>query len=216
MVRFVREFVAGLLVLGLGGGCVHGSDGVRERIGDARFDAKSVTTPTESYHLLSDGSWAGTHGDRYMVQEGALQAVAPFATSGPIVGGQTRVWIDREGDGVRFIPTSSRATNWTFVTEDGKAIPRDLEVPLYIAAQLGLGGLWVTYHDPDYLDAVWHLGTDCSVVVFDLQGRRVAGWFERQGGNPCPAPRFPDAQVLARLAQRRNERWASPLRPPAD
>jgi hypothetical protein len=215
MVRFVRGFVAGVLVLGLGG-CVHGSDGTRERIGDARFDATSVTTPNESYYLLSDGSWAGSRGDRYIVQDGALQAMAPFATSGPIVGGQTRVWIDREDDGLRFTPTSSRATKWTFVSEDGKAIPRDLEIPLYIAAQLGLGGLWVTYHDPDYLDAVWHLGTDCSVVVFDLKGRRVAGWYERQGGNPCPAPKFPDVQVLARLAQVRNERWASPLRPPAD
>jgi hypothetical protein len=142
--------------------------------------------------------------------------VAPFATSGPIVGGQTRVWIDRNADGVRFTPTSTRAANWRFVTEDGKGIPADLEIPLYIAANLGLGGLWVTYRDPDYLDVVWHLGPDCSVVVFDLQGRRVAGLLERQGGDPCPAPRFPDSQVLARLEQRRSERWASPMRPPAD
>jgi len=215
MVRFVRGVVAGLLVLWLGG-CVHGPDGVRQRTGEARFDAQTVTSPTESYSRLSDGSWGGLRGDRYMVQDGALQAVAPFATSGPIIGGATRVWIDRDADGVRFTPTSTRAANWTFVTEDGKGIPADLEVPLYIAAQLGLGGLWVTYHDPDYLEAIWHLGADCSVVVFDLKGRRVAGWLERQGGDPCPAKRFPDAQVLARLEQRRNERWASPLRPPAD
>jgi len=215
MVRFVRGFLGGLLVLGLGA-CATASDGVRERIGDARFDAKSVTTPTESYFLLSDGTWAGSRGDRYWVQDGALQAVAPFATSGPIIGGQTRVWIDRADDGVHFTPTSSRAAHWTFVTEDGKGIPRDLEVPLYIAAQLGLGGLWVTFHDPDYLEPLWHLGADCQVVVFDLSGRRVAGWYERQGGDPCPAARFPDGQVLSRLAQRRNERWASPLRPPAD
>ena len=216
MLRFVRGVVGGLLVFGLGGCAHYGPDGTWERTGDARFDAKSVTTPTDSYNLLTDGTWAGSRGDRYVVRDGALQAVAPFASSGPIIGGQTRVWIDREGDGVRFTPTSSRAEHWTFVTEDGKGIPSDLEVPLYIDANLGLGGLWVTYSDPDYLEATWHLGTDCSVVVFDLNGRRVAGWLERQGGNPCPTPRFPDAQVLARLAQRRNERWASPLRPPAD
>ena len=215
MMRLVRGVVGGLLVVGLGA-CATANDGVRERVGDARFDAKSVTTPTDSYFLLSDGTWAGSRGDRYWVQDGALQAVAPFASSGPIVGGQTRVWIDREGDGVSFTPTSSRAEHWTFVTEDGSAIPKDLEVPLYIAANLGLGGLWVTYHDPDYLEALWHLGTDCEVVVFELNGRRVAGWFERQGGNPCPAAKFPDAQVLSRLSQRRNERWASPVRPPAE
>ena len=215
MVRFVRGVVAGLLILGLAG-CVHGPDGVRERSGEARFDAQSVSSSTESYNRLSDGSWAGLRGDSYLVQDGALQAAGPFATSGPIIGGATRVWIDREDDGLRFTPSSSRATRWTFVTEDGKGIPHDLEVPLYIAAQLGLGGLWVTYHDPDYVDALWHLGSDCAVVVFDLQGRRVAGWYERPGGDPCPAPKFPDGQVLTRLAQRRNERWASPLRPPAN
>ena len=49
-------------------------------------------------------------------------------------------------------------------------------------------------------------------MVFDLQGRRVAGWAERRGGNPCPAVRFPDAQVLAFLENGRNEHWESPLR----
>ena len=59
MMRLVRGVVGGLLVVGLGA-CATANDGVRERVGDARFDAKSVTTPTDSYFLLSDGTWAGS------------------------------------------------------------------------------------------------------------------------------------------------------------
>lgn len=213
MVPFIRGVVAGCLALGLVG-CATSSDGTRERTGLARFDASSVSSPTASYSLQSDGTWAGMRGDRYMVKNDEIQAVAPFATSGPIVGGSTKIFIDRDDNGLHFTPTAGQSPNWTFVTEDGGAIPRDLEVPLYIAARLGLGGLWVTYHDPDYREEWWHLGTDCEVVVFDLQGRRVAGWVQRRGGTRCPETRFPDARVLAILEQGRREHWVSPNRPP--
>lgn len=208
MARSRLGAVVGLLVLG---GCVHTPDGVRKRTGLARFDANSVTSPTNSYTREADGTWAGLKGDRYIVEDDSIRAVAAFATSGFIVSGSTRVNIDRAADGVAFIPTAAHA-NWIFVTEDGRAIPRDLEVPMYFAARLGMGGTRITFPDPDYREEWWHLGPDCSVTVFDLQGRRVAAWAQRRGGVACPQVHFPDPKILAFLEKGRNEHWESPLR----
>jgi len=49
-------------------------------------------------------------------------------------------------------------------------------------------------------------------VLFDIQGRQVAGWVARQG-SVCPAPRYLGAEVLARLNGERNEVWESSARP---
>src|SRR5262249_60530944 len=101
VVPFIRGVVAGCLALGLVG-CATSSDGTRERTGLARFDASSVSSPTASYSLQSDGTWAGMRGDRYMVKNDEIQAVAPFATSRPIVGGSTKIFIDRDDNGLHF------------------------------------------------------------------------------------------------------------------
>ncbi|HET6982065.1 MAG TPA: hypothetical protein VFI53_07985, partial [Myxococcaceae bacterium] len=98
------------------------------------------------------------------------------------------------------------------VTEDGQPIPTDLEAPLYIAACLGLGGHWIDLYTPGSEKAGIPLEPDCATVLFDLQGRQVAGFVARQGA-VCPAPVYPGRDALARLIAVRNEVWESPERP---
>ena len=101
---------------------------------------------------------------------------------------------------------------WIFVTEDGDGIPAELQVPLYIAAQLGLGGHWIDLYTPGSEKAGIPLEADCATVLFNLQGRQVAGFVAKQGA-VCPEPRYPGRDALSRLIAVRNEVWESPERP---
>jgi len=55
------------------------------------------------------------------------------------------------------------------------------------------------------------LKPDCALVLFELQGRQVAGWAARKGA-VYPEPRYPGRDALARLVAVRNEVWESPYR----
>jgi hypothetical protein len=55
------------------------------------------------------------------------------------------------------------------------------------------------------------LKPDCALVLFELQGRQVAGWAARKG-SVCPEPRYPGRDALARLVADRDEVWESPYR----
>jgi len=49
-----------------------------------------------------------------------------------------------------------------------------------------------------------------QAVLFDLQGRQVAGWAASKGAR-CPDPYCPEG-ALQRLVQSRNETWETQLR----
>ena len=49
-------------------------------------------------------------------------------------------------------------------------------------------------------------------MLFDLQGRQVAGFVARQGG-ACAEPRYPGKATLMKMISVRNEVWESPERP---
>jgi hypothetical protein len=183
------------------------------RTGAARFDAHSVTSPKAVITLESDGTWAQIGGNRYELVGDELRLIGGGAGSwrGPLIRPYASVRIDHLPNGLRYTP-SYPASAWTFVTEDGKPLPPDLEVPLYFAARIGLGGQWVNIWQPAMDDTGPHLDADCGLVLFELQdGRQVAGWLVNREAT-CPKPRYPGRENLARLIYTRNEVWVSPER----
>ena len=207
-----RGLIAALVsVASMTAGCAHDSEGHQIREGLARFDATSVgTAGGPVVRLRPDGTW-GLGVTQYERVGDQLRAVGGLTA---LIRGYSYVEIERLPDGVRYTPSSYSAPIWTFVTEDGKPIPADLEVPLYFAACIGLGGQWVNIWEPARDDTGPRLVTDCGVVLFELKdGRQVAGWMAHQGA-VCPAPRYPGRETLARLIDARNEVWESPQRPP--
>jgi hypothetical protein len=195
-----RSQVIAVVLALLATGCAHyDKQGHCVRTGPARFDAQSVSAPGIVYTLEGDGTWAGLDGDRYQRVGDDLSKVGAFSPTPSLIRPSGWVTIDRR-------------PIWTFVTEDGEPIPSDLEVPLYLAATLGLGGQWIDLFTPGSEQAGIPLKPDCAVVLFDLQGRQVAGFVSRQGA-ACSDPRYPGQQTLARLVKVRNEVWETPVRP---
>ena len=208
-----RGHVFGAVLVFLAAGCAHyDTQGRWVRTGPARFDARSVSAPGIVYTLEGDGTWAGMDGDRYERVGDDLRKVGAFGPTPSLIRPSGWVTIDRRPDGLMYLPSYSGGRIWTFVTEDGKPIPADLEIPLYLAARLGLGGHWIDVYTPGSEQAGIPLEADCAAVLFDLQGRQIAGFVVRQGA-ACPDPRYPGKQVLARLISARNEVWESPERP---
>lgn len=206
-----RSFIALTAVL-VGSGCAHDAEGHRLRSSTVRFDERSVSGPSIFYTLEEDGTWAGMSGDRYALEGSEIRKVgAGFDHTGALIRPSGWVDIERRPDGIVYEPSWPISTIWTFVTEDGQPIPRNLEVPLYLTAQLGLSGAWVNLHVPGSELAGVELKPDCAVVLFELQGRQVAGWATRKGA-VCPEPRYPGRDALARLVAVRNEVWESPYR----
>jgi hypothetical protein len=194
-------------------GCAsYNSEGYRLRTTTTRFDAQSLTSPLASYTLAPDGTWGGLRGDRYEKVGDDIRKVGAYSPTPSLIRPSGWVSIDRRPDGVMFTPSWLSAPVWTFITEDGQAIPADLEVPLYLATVLGLDGHWVNLWTPGSEYAGIELQADCGMVFFDLQGRQVAGWAARQGA-VCPAPRYPGKSTLAKLSTQRHEIWESPTRP---
>ncbi len=204
--------VAVVVMAALAEGCAHDSGGHVIREGLARFNATSVGTAAGPLvMLLPDGTW-GLGVTRYIREGDQLRAVGAVHGDG-LMRPYSYVTIATLPDGVRYTPSYQSAPIWTFVTEDGQPIPADLEVPLYFAARIGLGGQWVDIWERPTDDTGPRLVTDCGVVLFELQGgRQVAGWVANNGAT-CPAPRYPGRETLARLIYTRNEVWESPQRP---
>ncbi|HVP63156.1 MAG TPA: hypothetical protein VMT11_21550 [Myxococcaceae bacterium] len=208
-----RAQVFGMVLVFVAAACAHqDSEGHRVRTGSVRFDARSVSAPNIVYTLEDDGTWAGMGGDRYERLGDDLRKVGAFSPTPSLIRPSGWVTIDRRPDGLMYIPSYLGAPIWTFVTEDGRPLPADLEVPLYLAARLGLSGHWIDLHTPGSEQAGIPLEADCSVVLLELRARQVAGFVGRQGA-ACPEPRYPGLDALARLAAVRNEVWESPERP---
>ena len=206
-----RAIIVAATVL-FGGGCAHDAEGHRVRSSTVRFDERSVSGPNISYTLEEDGTWAGMGGDRYALEGSEIRKVgAGFDHTGALIRPSGWVDIERRPDGLVYEPSWPTSTIWTFLTEDGQPIPRNLEVPLYLTARLGLSGAWVDLHVPGSEEAGVELKPDCALVLFAIQGRQVAGWAARKGA-VCPEPRYPGRDALARLVAVRNEVWESPYR----
>ena len=206
-----RSIIAVAVVL-LAIGCAHTADGHRVRASTVRFDERSISGPNISYTLEVDGTWAGMGGDRYALEGSEIRKVgAGFDHTGALIRPSGWVDIERRPDGLVYEPSWPTSTIWTFLTEDGQPIPRNLEVPLYLTARLGLSGAWVDLHVPGSEEAGVELKPDCALVLFAIQGRQVAGWAARKGA-VCPEPRYPGRDALARLVAVRNEVWESPYR----
>jgi len=84
-------------------------------------------------------------------------------------------------------------------------------VPLYLLTRIELDGQWVNLRTPHSELAGVPLPPDCALVLFDLQGRQVAGWAASKGAS-CPEPSYP-AGALPRLVEARNEVWQTQYRP---
>lgn len=184
-------------------GCAHDGEGHRIRTGNIRFDAQSVTGPGLIISRNSDGTWGA-----FRVEKVGNQIRGGFWGALGFYG-----WVEVETlpDGIKYTPSSYWGPIWTFITADGKPLPADLEIPLWLAAGYGLGGQWVTIRTPGSEVAGVDLRPNCSLVLFDLGERQVAGWVAGQGA-VCPEPRYPGRDALARLVEYRNEVWESPLR----
>jgi hypothetical protein len=194
-------------------GCAHyDQQGRAVRTGPARFDAKSVTAPGISYTLQEDGAWAGLEGDRYERHGDDIRKIGGYSPTPSLIRAWGWVAIDERPGGLSYTPSYPGGAVWIFVTEDGDGIPAELQVPLYIAAQLGLGGHWIDLYTPGSEKAGIPLEADCATVLFNLQGRQVAGFIAKQGA-VCPEPRYPGRDALSRLIAVRNEVWESPERP---
>ncbi len=207
----LQRIAAVVSVAAIAGCAAHDAQGREVRTGPARFDAQSVTSPKGAYSLASDGTWGGLLGDRYeRVYDAIPQGrwVQRDAVAHPSFRKRSDRASARWRD-VRAVVLLGRGLD--FVTEDGKPLPENLEVPLYLAARLGLGGQWINVLDPAD-DGGLRVDADCGLVLFDIQGRRVAGWLNRRGA-VCPAPKYPGSETLAHLVQARNEVWESPDRP---
>lgn len=208
-----RRQVFGVVLAFVMAGCAHyDQQGRAVRTGPARFDAQSVSAPGNVYTLERDGTWAGIYGDRYELVGDDIQKVGAFGPTPSIIPPSGWVTIDRRPDGLMYLPSYPGGQIWTFVTEDGQPIPTELEVPLYFAARLGLGGQWIDVHTPDSEQAGIPLHTDCATVLFDLQGRQLAGFVATKGA-ACFDQRYPGKQALNKLISIRNEVWESPERP---
>src|SRR5262249_24263294 len=211
--HMTRTHVLGAALALVAAACAHhDSQGRRVRTGPARFDAQSVTAPGIAYTRSADGTWAGLQGDRYELVGDDLRKVGAFSPTPSLIAPSGWVTIDRLPNGFAYTPSYLSAPVWTFVTEDGQPIPADLEIPLYLAASLGLGGQWINISTPGSELTGLPLHADCSTVLFDMQGRQVAGFATRQGAS-CPEPRYPGRETLSRLVKARNEVWESPQRP---
>jgi len=196
----------------LAAGCAHDAEGHRVRSSTVRFDDRSVSGPGFYYTLEEDGTWAGMSGDRYVLDGEEIRKVGGgFDHTGALIRPSGWVDVQRRPDGLVYEPSWPTSTIWTFLTEDGQPIPRNLEVPLYLTARLGLSGTWVTLRIPGSELAGVELKPDCGLVLFEFQGRQVAGWAARKGA-VCPEPRYPGRDALARLVTYRNEVWESPYR----
>jgi len=208
-----RSQVIGVVLALFATGCAHyDKQGHWVRTGPARFDAQSVSAPGIIYTLEGDGTWAGLSGDRYERVGDDLRKVGAFGPTPSLIRPSGWVTIDRRPDGLMYLPSYPGGPIWTFVTEDGQPIPADLEVPLFLASTLGLGGQWIDLFTPGSEQAGIALKADCAVVLFEMQGRQVAGFVGRQGA-ACPDPTYPGRQALARLVSTRNEVWETPVRP---
>jgi len=208
-----RTHVFGAVLAFVAAGCAHyDQQGRAVRTGPARFDAQSVSAPGVVYTLESDGSWAGMGGDRYERVGDDIRKVGAFAPTPSLIRPSGWVTVDRRPDGLMFLPSYPGGRIWTFVTEDGQPIPAELEIPLYLAAQLGLGGQWIDLFTPGSEYSGLPLGPDCSAVLFDLQGRQMAGFVASQGA-VCADPQYPGKKTLAKMISVRNEVWESPERP---
>ena len=204
--------VLGAALAMVAAGCAHDSQGHWIRTARIRFDARSLSGPGLMYTLEDDGTWAGMGGDRYAREGDAVRKVGAFGPTPSIIRPSGEIRIDERPDGLVYTPSYLGAPIWTFVTEDGQPIPKDLEIPLYLAARLGLDGAWINLWTPGSEKAGIPLEPDCGTVLFDLQGRQVAGWVANQGA-ACPEPRYPGRDALTRLVADRNEVWESPERP---
>lgn len=208
-----RTHVFGAVLAFVAAGCAHyDQQGRAVRTGAARFDARSVSAPGIVYTLSEDGSWAGMDGDRYERVGDDLRKVGGFGPTPSLIRPSGWVTIDHRPDGLMYLPSYPGGRIWTFVTEDGQPIPSELEIPLYLAAQLGLGGHWIDNYTPGSEQAGIPLESDCATVLFAMEGRQVAGFVGTQGA-ACPDPRYPGKQALGRLISVRNEVWESPERP---
>lgn len=209
----MNRLMAVVAVVLLGSACAHDSEGHRVRVSSVRFDDRSVTGPYDVYTLQDDGTWAGNAGARYILDGDDIRKVgAGFDRTGHLIPPAGWVEIDRRPDGLVYTPSWGHSRIWTFVTEDGQPIPRNLELPLYLTARIGLSGAWVDLYVPDSEQAGIELKPDCALVLFEMQGRQVAGWVTRTGA-VCPEPRYPGKDALAKLVRARNEVWESPYRP---
>lgn len=193
-------------------GCAYDAQGKRIRNGEARFDDHSVSSPKTVYTLEGDGTWAGLYGDRYERVGDTIRKVGAFGATPSLIRPSGWVEIDHLPDGLIYTPSYLSSGTWIFVTEDGKPIPADLEVPLYLAAQLGLGGQRMNVWRPGDEDSGPTLESGCNLILFEVQGRQVAGWSSEQG-NICPAPKYPARGTVAALNKKRGEVWESPMRP---
>jgi len=186
------------------GACAHDAEEPRIRTGNARFNETSVSSPRVTLTLEKDGSWSNLYrrvGDR-------IERVGyPGPGFIPLHGWVT---IEARPNGVTYTPSWLSAPIWTFVTADGNPLPRDLEVPLYFAARLGLGGQWVRLWTGTASNPTEDLVADCGLILFSIKGRHVAGWVGRQGAT-CPAPVFPPLEAVAELTF--DEVWSPPYRP---
>ncbi|MGZ6079798.1 MAG: hypothetical protein ACXWK4_03225 [Myxococcaceae bacterium] len=199
------QLIASVVAVAVMTGCAHDAEGHQIRTGNVRFDAQSVSSPDGTVATLnSDGTWGP-----YRLHRVGDQIRSDFAWAAGYYG---YVQVDRLPNGVMYTPSSYSAAIWTFVTEDGKPLPADLEIPLYLAARHGLGGQWVSIWSPARDFRGPQLVADCGLVLFEMEGCQVAGWVARQGAQ-CPVPNYPGRELLARLIYTRNEVWVSPLRP---
>jgi len=183
--------------------CTYDSAGRRVRTGDIRFDERSITGRVV-LTLQDDGTWSHL----YVQQGDEIRSVVGLDG---LIKASGWVDIERRPDGLVYEPSWPISNIWTFVTEDGQPIPRNLEVPLYLVAQLGLVGARVDIHTPGSEQAGVEVKPDCWLILFELQGRQVAGWATRKGA-VCPEPRYPPG-APTRLAAVRNEVWESQYRP---
>lgn len=203
-------------------GCAHDSEttaGYRIQTGEARFDAQTVTTTSKASVLTleSDGSWASLEGERYERVGDELRNVGGGGPSAdhtrravPLIQPFSSVRIERLPDGLRYTPSYPGSPIWTFVTADGQPLPADIEVPLYLAARIGLGGQYVAPEGKPGAVPV----SGCNVWLFELQNRRQVAAWEHYRDVPCPAPFHPGADLLARLSWERGVVWLSPELPP--
>lgn len=163
-------------------GCAH-VQGPQVHAADVRVDAQSISTPSGTVTLNSDGSWAAS---RVRLVGDQIRTSFPLGTEGY----HGYVQVKHLPDGVMYTPSEKSLPIWTFVTEDRKPIPADIEVPLYLAASQGLGvkGLGAM---GGILPWVQHRATnpapDCAIVLLQIQGRQLAGLRARQGA-VCPDP----------------------------
>jgi len=206
-----RMHAVAVVLAAVTAGCsAHDAQGRVVRTGHARFDAQSVSSPKTVYTLESDGTWAGLSGDRYERVGDAIRKVGAFSATPSLIRPSAWVQIERLPNGVMYTPSYLSAPVWTFVTEDGKPLPEDLEVSLYLAARLGLGGQWARLWGASVVAPTPEFEANCGLILIEVAGRNVAGWVSRQGA-VCPAPLYPPRASVARAMG--GEVWTPANRP---